>query len=375
MSGILLGRIRGIEVRIHWSVAVIAWLLTWSLASNVFPSLSPDSTDAQHWIAAGLTAVGFMAGLFAHEMGHSVVAQRNDVEVSSITLWLFGGVAQLGSEATDPGAALRIAAAGPAVSVALGITGLALRVVVGDNLTGATLLWFGSMSIVLAVFNLLPAFPLDGGRIYQAWIWQRTGDRGAATRRAAGAGQIIGAGIIVLGLLEALAGGLLGGLWLVMIGWFLREAGRAEVAHSRVGPIIDNLTVADVMTTDPVVVRSGDRLDAFVEDLFHGGRHAAYPVLDDASRPVGLLSINSLRRIPRASWSRQSIAEAMTELTVVPVVESTAPLTSLLGALEGRGEGRALVVDGGRLVGIVAPSDVARLISLTELAAQPLDRV
>lgn len=374
MSGLLLGRIRGIEVRIHWSVGVIAWLLTWSLASNVFPSLSPGSTDTEHWIAAGFTAVGFMAGLFAHEMGHSIVSQRNGVEVRSITLWLFGGVAQLGAEPTDPGAALRIAAAGPAVSVALGITGLVLRVVVGDTLAGATLLWFGSMSMVLAMFNLLPAFPLDGGRIYQAWIWQRTGDRGAATRQAARAGQVIGAGMIALGLLEALAGGLLGGLWLVMLGWFLREAGRAEVAHSRVGPIVDSLIVADVMSKDPVAVHASDRLDAFVEDRFHGGRHAAYPVLDDASRPVGMLSINALRGIPRASWSRQSIAEAMTALEDIPVVESTASLASLLGALEGRGDGRALVVDGGRLVGIVAPSDVARLISLMELAAQPLDR-
>ena len=105
MSGLVLGRIRGIEVRIHWSVAVVAWLLTWSLASNVFPSLSPDSTEVEHWIAAGFTAVGFLGGLFAHEMGHSVVAERNGVDVRSITLWLFGGIAQLGAEPTDPGAA------------------------------------------------------------------------------------------------------------------------------------------------------------------------------------------------------------------------------------------------------------------------------
>jgi Zn-dependent protease len=374
MSGLLLGRVRGIEVRIHWSVAVIAWLLTWSLASNVFPSLSPGSTEVEHWTAAGFTAVGFLGGLFAHEMGHSVVAQRNGVDVRSITLWLFGGIAQLGAEPTDPGAALRIAAAGPAVSVGLAVTGLALRVVAGDTLTGAALLWFGSMSMVLALFNLLPAFPLDGGRIYQAWIWRRTGDRGAATRRAAGAGQVIGAGMIVLGLLEALAGGLLGGLWLVMLGWFLREAGQAEVAHSRLSPIVEKLTVAEVMSVDPVVVNARTRLDAFVEDRFHGGRHAAYPVLDDASRVVGLLSINSLRLVPRSVWHEQTIAECMTPLEEVPVVEPTSPMTTLLGALEGRSERRALVVDAGRLVGIVAPSDVARLVSLMELAARPLDR-
>ena len=260
------------------------------------------------------------------------------------------------------------------MSVGLGITGLALRVVAGDTLTGAALLWFGSMSVFLAVFNLLPAFPLDGGRIYQAWIWRRTGDRGAATRRAAGAGQVIGAGMIVLGLLEALAGGLLGGLWLVMLGWFLREAGQAEIAHSRVSPIVDKLTVAEVMSADPVVVDARSRLDAFVEERFHGGRHAAYPVLDEASRVVGLLSINSLRLIPRNVWHEQTVAECMTPLKDVPVVESTSPLTALLGALEGRTERRALVVDAGRLVGIVAPSDVARLVSLMELASRPLDR-
>ncbi len=352
VSGLLLGRIRGIEVRINWSVAVIAWLLTWSLASNVFPSLSPGSTEVEHWIAAGFTAVGFLVGLLAHEMGHSVVAQRNGVEVRSITLWLFGGIAQLGDEPTDPGAALRIAAAGPVVSVGLGVTGLALRLAAGDTLTGAALLWFGSMSMVLALFNLLPAFPLDGGRIYQAWIWRRTGDRGAATRRAAGAGRVIGAGMIMLGLLEALAGGLLGGLWLVMLGWFLREAGQAEVAHSRVSPIVEKLTVAEVMSADPVVVKARTRLDAFVEDRFHGGRHAAYPVLDDASSVVGLLTINSLRLIPRSVWHERTIEECMTPLSGIPVVESTSPMTALLGVLDGRSDRRALVVDAGRLVGI-----------------------
>ena len=229
------------------------------------------------------------------------------------------------------------------------------------------------MSLLLAVFNLLPAFPLDGGRIYQAWIWRRTGDRGAATRRAAGAGRVIGAGMIGLGLLEALAGGLLGGLWLVMLGWFLREAGQSEVAHSRVAPFVEQLTVADVMSPEPVVAHAADRLDAFAEARFHGGRHAAYPVLDEHSQVVGLLSINALRETPRDAWQARTVAECMAPVRDLVVVESTSALAALLGALEDNPEGRALVVDGGGLVGIVAPSDIARLISLVEVASRPLD--
>ena len=373
MHGLLLGRLHGIEVRAHWSLAVVAWLLTWSLATSVFPSLVSGHTDEAYWAAAGLTALAFLAGLLAHEMGHSIVAQRHGVGVRSITLWLFGGVATLESEPADPGAALRIAAAGPAVSVVLGIAGVAAALVAGDTLGGAALLWFGSMSLLLAVFNLLPAFPLDGGRIYQAWIWRRTGDRGAATRRAAGAGRVIGAGMIGLGLLEALAGGLLGGLWLVMLGWFLREAGQAEVAHSRVAPFVEQLTVADVMSPEPVVAHAADRLDAFAEARFHGGRHAAYPVLDEHSQVIGLLSINALRETPRDAWHERTVAECMAPVRDLVVAESTSALAALLGALEGNPEGRALVVDGGRLVGIVAPSDIARLLSLVEVASRPLD--
>lgn len=373
MSGFLLGRFRGIEVRAHWSLAVVAWLLTWSLATSVFPSLVPDHTDEAYWVAAGLTALAFLAGLLAHEMGHSIVAQRHGLGVRSITLWLFGGVARLESEPADPRAALRVAAAGPAVSVALGITGVAAALGAGDTLVGAALLWFGSMSLLLAIFNLLPAFPLDGGRIYQAWIWRRTGDRGGATRRAAGAGRVIGAGMIGLGLLEALAGGLLGGLWLVMLGWFLREAGQAEVTHSRVAPFVERLTVADVMSPEPVVVAAGDRLDAFAEERFHGGRHAAYPVLDEHSRVVGLLSINALRETPRDAWHARTVAECMAPVRDLVVVEPATALTAVLAVLEENPERRALVVDGGGLVGIVAPSDIARLLSLVEVVSRPLD--
>lgn len=368
MDGMLIGRVRGIDLKLNWSVFVIAVLIAWSLAESVFPEFVEGRSETSYWVAGAVTSAAFFASLLAHELGHSIVALREDVDVRGITLWLFGGVAQLGSEPKTPGASFRIAVAGPVVSAVLGVAGLAVGAVL-DGLPQIAVLWFGLMNLVLVGFNLLPAFPLDGGRIYQSWQWKRTGDPVAATERAASLGLTIGAGLVALGVLEILLDGLVGGIWLMLIGWFIREAARAELRRATVGRPLSRLTVGEVMTPDPETVPGDITVRDFVEAVFHGSRHAAYPVLDASGAVMGLITLRRIRELPAEEAHTTRISQITTPLPQVLRADPAGPVDDLIQDMSARVDHRALVFEDGRLVGIVSPSDLTRLVSYVEIAA------
>ena len=368
MDGFLIGRVRGIELRLNWSVFVIAVLVTWSLAESVLPEFAEGRSDTQYWLTAAIMAIAFFSALIAHEMGHAVVAVREGVEVKGITLWLFGGVAQLGSEPETPKAAFRVAVAGPLVSAALGVLGLVIAIAF-DGLAQVAILWFSLMNIALLVFNLLPAFPLDGGRIYQAWQWHRTGDAAAATAQAATVGLVVGAVLVGLGFLQAFFGQYVGGIWLMLIGWFLREAARAEWRHSAVEGPLSVLTVRQVMSRDPITVADHVTVHGFVAGLFFQGRHAAYPVTSESGEVTGLITIKALRGVAPEDAGLRTVGQLATPLAEVIVVSPSAPVATLLHELNTANDTRALVFEEEQLVGIVSPSDVARLVSVVELAS------
>ena len=370
MEGLLIGRVRGIAIRVHWSVAIIGWLVAWSLATQVFPDIAEGRSDEAYWVAGIVATVGFLAALVAHELGHSMVALRHGVGVTSITLWVLGGVARLTRSPENPAAAIKIAAAGPAVSIACGLIGLVAGLV-GTGLEGAVLVWFGSINLLLAVFNLLPAFPLDGGRIYQAWLWSRGLPEEEATTKAARLGGGIGRAMVWLGVIEILLTGLLGGLWLMAIGWFLREASHAEAEGIRRESTLRRYSCTEVMTPQPEWVPATRALDRFVDEVLASGRHAAYPVLDDDHRVVGLIELKAVRSTPRDVWPITPVSEVMTPLAEVPVVTPDATVDVLVRRMGERADTRALVMDGARLVGIVAPSDVVRLTIALELTQEP----
>lgn len=368
MRGLLICRIRGIDIRLNWSVAVAAALITWSLADTLFPDVVEGRSDAEYWIAGGVTTVLFLASLVAHEVGHAVVAQRENVEVRAITLWLFGGVAELGSKPPSPGAALRIAAAGPAVSGVLGLVAIAVSVGLED-LPQAAAAWLGLMNMILMAFNLLPAFPLDGGRIYQAWLWRRGGDELTATTRAVAIGLRTGAVMVGLGVLEIVLGGFVGGIWLMAIGWFVREAGRTEWRAAVIDRPLTALTAADVMSPGPITVPATTDIDTFIADLLHGGRHAAYPVTGADGTVTGLITVSRVREAITSDLSGKTVQDLATPVSAFVVTTPATPVVDLLAELNGRANTRALVFDDGHLVGIIAPSDLTRLISVVELAA------
>jgi Zn-dependent protease/predicted transcriptional regulator len=368
MNGLLIGRFRGIEIRVNWSVAIIGWLVAWSLATRVLPEMVEGRTDTAYWAAGIVATVGFLAALVAHELGHSLVALHHGVDVRSITLWMLGGIARLDRTSDTPTAAFRIAAAGPAVSVACGVIGLAAATL-GEGLVAAVLLWFGSINLLLAVFNLLPAFPLDGGRIYQAWLWRRGLSEEQATAKAARLGSGIGRAMVWLGVLEIFLIGVLSGLWMMAIGWFIREASYAEARSSREASALGRFTCADVMTSRPDSVPTTRSIERFVDDVLSTGRHAAYPAFDSEQRVVGLMEVKSVRLTPRDAWPTTEVSAAMTPLAEVPVASADATLDVLVRRMDEHAGTRALIMDGDRLVGIVSPSDIVRLTIAVELAA------
>ena len=283
-----LGRILGVRVGVNWSVLVVAWLLAWSLASTTLPDQAPGRSDPSYWIAGTITAVVFLASILAHELGHAYVARRNGVEVHDITIWMFGGVARLKGPARTAKAELRIALAGPGVSVVIGSLAIALATLADalavDELATASLAWLGVINIVLVAFNLIPAAPLDGGRVLSALLWTRWSDERRAHRAATRVGRWFGTGLIILGVASFAADDLVGGVWLAFLGWFLITAAEAEQAYADARGALEGVRVADVMTRDPIVAPRSLLVDRFIDEFVHHHRYGAYPIVDEHGR-------------------------------------------------------------------------------------------
>ena len=362
-----LGRIFGIHVGLNWSLLVVAALIAWSLATSLLPTASPGQTSGAYWTAGVISAFVFLASLLAHELAHSVVATRRGVKVEGITLWLFGGVSRFSSETASPGAQALITFVGPLTSLVLGAVFYLAAVAVGGGahpgLFSATLSWLGYINISLGVFNLVPAFPLDGGRLLQSLIWLRTGDRLRATRIAARIGMGFAYLLIAYGLATFIfAGSLVGGVWSVFLGWFLLSAARSEEVGGLIRQALSGMTVAQVMTPNPVQAPDG----ISVEDALHGyvlaSRHSTFPTHDSAGRLSGLLTLTALKNVAPGARPTTLIKEIICPLDEVSTANPADPVTSVLGLPEGCSEGRTLIVDGGRLVGIISPSDINRLL-------------
>lgn len=370
-ENIRLGRIGGVAVGLNWSVLLIFALITTGLATGRFPALYPDLTPVTYG-AAGLAAgLVFMASLLAHEVAHALVARRNGIDVDGITLWLFGGVARLSGEAPDPGADLRVAGVGPLVSVLLAGTffamGLALDVIGVPAIIIGVFRWLAIINLILAVFNLMPAAPLDGGRILRAVLWRRRGDQLSASITAARAGRGFGWLLIAVGFMQFVVGAGFGGLWLVLIGWFLANAAEAEEQHARVRGALRGVVVSDVMSADPAVAPADISVSTFLDRYVFPSRYSTFPLTGQAGEPAGLVTLKRVKQVPadrRGSTTVGEVACSVDELTVVAPDDSLADLVAKLSRCS---EGRAVVVDHGRVVGIVSPTDIIRRLEVADL--------
>lgn len=365
-----LGRVAGVAVGINWSVLVIFALIVAGLAGGRFPQQYPELPVVAHVGAGVVAAVLFFVSLLAHEVAHAVVARRNGVAVEGITLWLFGGVARLEGEPPSPGADLRIAGVGPLVSVLLAVAffGLAFAAL-ALNLTGivfAVLAWLAAINGVLALFNLIPAAPLDGGRILRAYLWYRRGDRSSAAISAARAGRVFGFVLIGLGLLEFASGAGLGGLWLVFIGWFLTGAAKSEEHHAEMRGSLGDVRVGAVMTRDPTVAPPDLSVDDFVEEYVWPYRHSTFPLVEDGEI-AGLVSMRRLKELSRQERQRTRVRELACPPAEIATADPDELVADVIERMNACADGRVLVVEAGELVGILSPTDVARLLEVSPL--------
>ena len=364
-ASIRLGRVAGIEIGVHWSLAIVFVLISWTLAGQIFPQMVPDQPPSAYWAASVLASLLFYISLLAHELGHALVARRLGVSVEGITLWIFGGVARLGGDAATAGAEAKIAIAGPIVSLALaiafGVTTLGLDAAGGPALVEAGCFWLGFSNGMLLLFNLVPAFPLDGGRILRAWLWRGRGDRYRATATAALWGRVCSFVMIGLGLLAFFLQRDVGGVWLVFLGLFLMSAARNEEAHVLLHGALAGLKVSDVMSPDPLVAPGWITVEEFMRSYLPLQRAAAYPLKTFDGDLDGLVTLARLGEVPPEDRRTTRVRDVGVGLDVIPQATPREPVAAILNRF-GSGEGHVLVFDGGRLVGVVTPADIMRAL-------------
>lgn len=370
MGGTLtLFRIRGIPVQVHASWLVIYGLIAWTLAVGYFPQTLPALGTATNWVSALLAALLLFVSVFLHELSHSLVALRSGIPVSSITLHVFGGVSQLEREPDRPGTELAIAIVGPLTSFAVAaVIALGASVLEPGPVATAIVQYLVVVNVVVGVFNLVPGFPLDGGRVLRAGLWKARGDLAWATRVASQAGGGVGLLLIALGAWRALTGEFLGGLWFVVIGLFLRQAAQASYQQLVIRRALAPRAVREAMTRAVVQVPPHLDLARLVDEFFWAHHVTSFPVVD-AGRVRGIVSVHDLGRVPRDRWATTRVEELMVPLTDELV---TSPHDSLWQALEKvsrNGVGRVAVVEDGRLAGYLSVKDVLHVLTVATAAA------
>jgi Zn-dependent protease len=353
-----LGRIAGIPIGLNWTWLFVFALFVWSLASAVFPSTNPGLATATYFEMGVAAVLLFFGSLLLHEFGHAVQARREGVEIKGITLWLFGGVARFAGMFPSAGAEFRIAIAGPLVTavLALAFVGVAAATSFHPAVDGV-FAWLGYINLLLLAFNLLPALPLDGGRVLRSALWRTRGDFAWATAIAANVGRVIAGLMIAAGLLTFFTQGAFGGVWLALIGWFVFGAAGSETRLVALRNALDGLVVADLMRVHPIAAQSDQKLRDFMAEVPWADDSPAYPVLDGL-RPVGILQSQRLAGTPNDESSTVSVRNRMVPVERVPRLRAEDPALNAMFALADAGADTALVLDGGRLAGVVYARDL-----------------
>ncbi len=370
-STFTLGRIGGVKVGINWSVLVIAGLITVSLAGGILPATVAGRSDAEYLIGGVIGAIGLLGSILAHELGHALMGRRHGLEVESIPLWLFGGLAQLDGELPSARVEAKVAGIGPAISLFVGVVGVGAAFVFGtSSMAGALMGWLGLVNVVLAVFNLLPGAPLDGGRLLHAFIWGRTGDRHKATRSASAAGRVIGYGLMGIGLFQFMLGSVVGGLWTGTIAWVLVTAAGAEARHSQLQSGLSGLTIESVMeprepVPDWLVV------EEFVLRYVLPTRQSLFLLVGFDGRLSGYISIKDLARVNEDDRLIQPVRRYSRSLAEVPVVAPHEQAQQILNARQAAvSPVLALVIDGGDPVGLVTRSGLSGALERARLVGR-----
>lgn len=380
-AGFTLARIGGIELRLDWSLALLFVLAVLDLGGGVFPRWHPEWSAGLAWGLAVVTAVALLVSIALHELSHALVARANHIPVRRVTLFVFGGMAEIEGEPRSPGAELAMAAVGPIVSVGIGFGAMVLAksllvhgrafdaAAIEPLLRGASpletlLIWVGTVNVTLGVFNLLPGFPLDGGRVLRALLWALTRNRQRATRWAAGAGRGVAWALMGVGLLNALHGAFGQGLWLLLIGWFLDHAARATLERSVLRKALEGVPLARLMRTDFARVPHDSSLEALVHDQLLRSDQAIFPVERDG-RFLGVVPRVVASTVPPSAWPTTPVVDVMTPADPSVALGPKATAEEIFERLVAKNAEEVPVVLEGRLLGMLYRADVLRWLTLS----------
>jgi Zn-dependent protease/CBS domain-containing protein len=364
MNPVTLFHVRGIPVRIHPSWLAIYGLIAWTLAVGYFPRVLPEMPVVTHWVSALVAALLLFVSVFLHELSHSLVALRYGIPVSSITLHVFGGVSLMEREPHRPGAEMAIAVVGPLTSFAIGAACIALGPFVAtESIAAAIVRYLAFVNVAVGVFNLVPGFPLDGGRVLRALVWKAHGDLATATRVASRVGTGFALVLIALGVWQALAGEFLGGLWFVAIGLFLRQAATVSYQQVVLRTALGPRRVGDVMARRVVSVPPGLSIATLVDEYFWRHHVTSFPVVD-GGRLLGIVSLRDLGSAAREAWPATTVREVMRPASADVTAAPRDSLWEAFQKVSRNGLGRLAVVDDGQLAGYLSVKDVMHVLTI-----------
>ncbi len=367
-------KLLGFEVKIDLSWLILAVLVTWSLAVGFFPSYIQGLPPEYYWWMGIAGTVGLLFSIIFHELSHSVVARRLGLPMKGITLFIFGGVAEMEKQPASPRVEFWMAIAGPLSSVALSVICYGFYNIARTNYWPPSVIgvlyYLGYLNILLAAFNMIPAFPLDGGRVLRAALWRWKNNLRWATQVGSRIGSGFGAGFIILGVVTVIQGNFISGMWWALIGFFLRSAAHASYQQLVVKQMLEGEPISHFMNTSPVTVPPSITIKDLVEDYVYKHHHKMFPVVDN-SQLVGCVTTRDIRETPREEWDRHTVSEMTEHCSKENTVSPNLDAASAMSMMAKDGKSRLMVVDHGRLVGIVALKDIMKFLSIKMELEQP----
>jgi Zn-dependent protease/CBS domain-containing protein len=365
---IRLFKVFGFEVGIDPSWVVLAILVAWSLSMGFFPAQYQDLSTGMYWFMGIVGTVGLFFSIVLHEMCHSLVARRYGIGMRGITLFMFGGVAEMGEEPPGPRAEFMMAVAGPLSSVAIGLIFYGVYLLVLNTRqpvpVAGILMYLAMINGLLAAFNLVPAFPLDGGRMLRSALWGWKKDLRWATRIASRIGSSFGILLIVLGVFQFFGGNFIGGMWWFLIGMFLRGAARSSYEQLLLRRALEGEPVERFMNTDPVTVNRSVSVDDLVEDYIYKYHYKMFPVVENTGRLVGCVTTKQVKDVPREEWKRKKVEEISAPCSEENVIDPRVDAMKALSLMTKTGASRLLVATGDHLVGVLALKDMLKFLSV-----------
>jgi Zn-dependent protease len=357
----------GFEIRLHYSWFFIAVLITWSLAAGLFPATHGGLLRPTYWIMGVAGAAGLFVSILIHELSHALVARRYGLEMKGITLFIFGGVAEMASEPESPRAEFFIAIAGPITSIVIALTLFVVNL--GQSVGGwpvpvtGVIGYLAVINAILAAFNLLPAFPLDGGRVLRSILWHLKGDLRRATRVTAKIGAGFGTVLIALGVLGLVTANVIAGIWWILIGMFLRGAAASSYRQVVMQNELRGVPISHFMRRDPVTVSPFTAIRQLVDDYFYHDYHKMYPVVDDG-RLLGCVTIGRIKAVPRDEWDERRVADVIDEVSDRNAIRDDTDAMDVLSLMKSTGVSRLMMLHDDQLAGIITLKDLLEFLSL-----------